>query len=159
MEALDLPRRYRTIYLAGPAFNLLPDDDLASRALLRIRAHLDEGGSALIPLFVPPPTPEEELGQVREAQEQDGKTIRVRAIAEVRNDVDRRQETVMRYERVIGDSSTVVDRPWVLHWYSQSEFRELAASAGLATVMVFDAAGGPAEESAEEFAFWLNVAS
>ena len=30
MEELDLPRRYRTIFLAGPTFTLLPDDDAAS---------------------------------------------------------------------------------------------------------------------------------
>jgi SAM-dependent methyltransferase len=159
MESLDLPRRYRTIFLAGPTFNLLPDDALASRALLRIRAHLDDGGSALVPLFVPQPTPEQKLGQVREAQEPDGSTIRVSAIAEKRNDGDRCQETILRYERVIGDTSTIVDRPWILHWYSQNQFRELAACAGLATVMVLDAAGGPADEKNEEFAFWLNAAS
>lgn len=159
MESLDLPRRYRTIYLAGSAFNLLPDDDLASRALRRIRAHLDEGGSALVPLYVPPPTPDEKLGQLREAYEADGSTVRVSAIGEVRDDGARRQETIMRYERVVGERSTVVDRPWILHWYSQKQFRELAESAGLATVMVLSAAGGPAEEDAAEFAFWLNAAS
>jgi SAM-dependent methyltransferase len=159
MESLDLPRRYRTIFLAGPTFNLLPDDALATRALLCIRAHLDEGGSALIPLFVPSTTPEEKLGQVREAVEPDGSIIRVSAIAEVRDEVDRRQETTLRYERVRGDTSTVVERPWILHWYSQDRFRAMAASAGLATVMVLDAAGGRAEETADEFAFWLNVAS
>ena len=159
MESLDLPRRYRTIYLAGSAFNLLPDDDLASRALQRIRAHLDEDGSALIPLFVPPPTPEANLGQVREANEADGSTIRVSAIAEVRDESARSQETLMRYERVVGETATVVDRPWILHWYSQEQFRDLAASAGLATVTVLSVAGGPAEEDAVEFAFWLNAAS
>lgn len=157
MESLDLPRRYRTIFLAGPTFNLLPDDALATSALQRIRAHLDEGGSALIPLFVPPATPEEKLGQVREAVEPDGSTIRVSAIGEVRDEVERRQETILRYERAHGDTSTVVERPWILHWYSQDRFRALAESAGLATVMVFDPAGGPADETADECAFWLNA--
>lgn len=32
MEALDLPRRYRAIFLAGPTFNLLPDDSIALAA-------------------------------------------------------------------------------------------------------------------------------
>src|SRR5699024_11497049 len=27
MEAMVLPRRYRTVFLAGPTFNLLPTDD------------------------------------------------------------------------------------------------------------------------------------
>lgn len=159
MEFLDVPRRFRTIFLAGPTFNLLPDDTLAHRALLRVRAHLDEGGSALIPLFVPPPTPEEKLGEVREAEELDGSIIRVRAISEVRREADRCQETVLRYERIAAGTSTVVDRPWLLHWYSQDQFRALAASAGLETVMVFDPAGGPADADAQEFAFWLNLAS
>lgn len=159
MESLDLPGRYRTIFLAGPTFNLLPDDALASRALRRIRSHLDEGGSALVPLFVPQPTPKEKLGQVREAEESDGSMIRVSAVAEVRNHGDRCQETLLRYERITGDTSTIVDRPWILHWYSQDQFRELAASAGLATVMVLDAAGGLADDEAQEFAFWLNTAS
>ena len=30
MEQLDLPRRYRSIYLAGPTFNLLADDATAN---------------------------------------------------------------------------------------------------------------------------------
>ena len=59
MEAMELPRRYRSIYLAGPSFNLLTDDDMAWRALARIRAHLEPDGSALIPLFVPEPVPAE----------------------------------------------------------------------------------------------------
>jgi SAM-dependent methyltransferase len=159
MESLDLPRRYRTIFLAGPTFNLLPDDACAIRALLRIRAHLDEGGSALIPLFVPRAIPQAKLGRVREAVEPDGSVIRVSTIAERRDEVARRQETILRYERVIGETSTVVERPWILHWYSQEGFRALVASTGLATVTVLDAAGGHAQDTAEEFAFWLKVAS
>lgn len=159
MESLDLGRRYRTIFLAGPTFNLLPDDELARRALLRIRAHLDDGGSALIPLFVPARTPDEKIGAVREAVEPDGSTIRVSTVAEVRDDDARRQKTILRYERVHGDASTALDRPWVLHWYSQDEFRDLAEAAGLATVMVLDAGGGPAAATATEFAFWLQAAA
>ena len=159
MEQLDLPRRYRTIFLAGPSFNLLPDDSLASAALRRIRAHLDDGGSALVPLFVPRPTPSEDLGKPRQALAADGSTIRVSSISEVRDEEARRQETTLRYERVVDGTSTVVDRPWVLHWHSQDQFRDLAAAAGLSTVMVLDAEGGPADEAADNFVFWLNVAS
>jgi len=43
MEALKLPRRYRAIFLAGPTFTPLPDDDAAPAALRGIRAHLAEG--------------------------------------------------------------------------------------------------------------------
>jgi len=159
MESLALSRRYRSIFLAGPTFNLLPDDTLAGAALQRIRAHLTDGGSALIPLFIPQPTPVERLGEVREARESDGSTIRVSAIAEVRDETSRCQTTTLRYERAAGTTTDVVERPWVLHWHSQDSFRALAASAGLATAMILDPAGARAAETAQEFAFWLKAAA
>lgn len=98
------------------------------------------------------------VGQPREAVEPDGSVIRCSPIAEVRDEAHRRQETILGYERVRGGDATVEDRPWVLHWYSQNTFRALAASVGLATVMVLDPEGDPAAETADAFAFWLHVA-
>jgi SAM-dependent methyltransferase len=157
METLDLPGRYRTIFLAGPTFNLLPDDDLAGRALRRIRHHLADDGSALIPLFIPQPTGHR--GVVREATDARGAVIRVCAIDESRDEDMRVQTTVLRYEREVGVETTTVDRPWVLHWHTQDGFRELAATAGLTTVAVFDADGGSAGAADDAFAFWLRSAS
>jgi SAM-dependent methyltransferase len=157
MEALDLPRRYRTVFLAGPTFNLLPDDDTALAALERIRAHLAPGGSALIPLFVTAPVSEAELGQVREATEADGSTIRFGITSSVRDEAERRQVTMTRYER-LGRDPGVLERAWVLHWHTQAGFRALAERAGLATVAVLDAGGDPAPEEATEIAFWLQAA-
>ena len=130
MESLDLPRRQRSIFLAGPTFNLLPDDATATRALERIRDHLDVGGSALVPLFIPTPTSDEVLGKPRTATEPDGSTISVTATAEERDDAARVQRTTLRYERVTAGRRTTVDRPWVLHWHTQDGFRALAASVG-----------------------------
>lgn len=159
MDAIELPRRYRSIYLAGPTFNLLPDDDAAARALRAIREHLDDGGSALIPLFLPTPTPSDQIGRAREAIATDGSVLRVTAVAEERDDVTRRQETMLRYERVSAGKATTLDRPWVLHWHSQTGFRALVAAAGLETVAVLDAEGAPAAENASLFVFLLHVAS
>ena len=50
MQDLTSPRRYRAIYLAGPTFNLLPDDDAARRTLQGIADHLVPGGQAMVPL-------------------------------------------------------------------------------------------------------------
>jgi hypothetical protein len=94
MEDLGLPRRYRTIFLAGPTFNLLPDDETASAALRRIRAHLADGGVAVVPLFI---------------------------------------ETGARSS----------NRPWILHWFTQQGFRDLATAAGLTTEI---APGGSPDE-------------
>ena len=154
MESLDLgDRRYRTIFLAGATFNLLPDDDTAAAALTAIRRHLDDEGAALIPLFIPPPVADDEIGRTREAVDDHGATIRFRVTAAHRDETTRRQETMTRYER--GDDE-VLERPWILHWHTQDGFRELAAAAGLETVAVLGADGEPAAAQATEFAFWLR---
>ncbi len=158
MEAMDLPGRYRSIFLAGPTFNLLADDETARRALVQIGRHLDDGGSALVPLFVPKEAPAD-LGPAREARGPDGELLRVTAVRLERDERARCQTTVLRYEREAGGMTTVIERPWVLHWYSQSGFGDLAAAAGLATSAVLDAEGGPADEDASAFAFWLTSES
>ncbi|MFD0691905.1 class I SAM-dependent methyltransferase [Actinomadura fibrosa] len=132
MEALELPRRYRAIFLAGPTFALLPDDGAALACLRGVRAHLAEGGTALVPLFVPSPTPAEQIGRVRTAVGPDGAELRVSVVAEERDESARTQTALLRYERRQGADHTVVERPWVLHWHSRSGFKALAEAAGLA---------------------------
>ncbi len=157
MQELDLPRRFRCIYLAGPTFNLLATDEDALEALRRIRAHLELDGSVLVPLFIPTPT--ERLGRPVEAIEPDGATIRVTPISESRDEELRIQETVLRYERISDAGHTSEDRPWTLHWHSQEGFRSLAADAGLRTEAVLDAHGEPASPEDTTFAFRLAAAS
>nr|WP_119611941.1 class I SAM-dependent methyltransferase [Streptomyces acidiscabies] len=129
MESLDLPRRYRSVFLAGPTFNLLPDDATALAALRGIKKHLAEDGTALIPLFTPAPS--EEIGKVRTVTAPDGTELRVSIVSERRDERARTQTTVLRYERHHGEDSVVEDRPWVLHWYPRDHFEHLAAEAGL----------------------------
>jgi SAM-dependent methyltransferase len=156
MEAMQLTRRYRSIFLAGPTFNLLPDDDKARAALARIRAHLEVGGSALIPLFIPSATPKELLGRPRESRAPDGAILRVASVSEMRDDAARVQTTVLRYERERDGAIDVLERPWLLHWYTQAGFRELATSTGFAIDAVLDATGRPAADDAQLFAFRLT---
>jgi hypothetical protein len=155
METMDLGRRYRSIFLAGPTFNLLADDGTTGRALERIRAHLADGGAALVPLFIPQPATAGELGRTREATDDAGETIRVTPVSEERDEVERVHTTVLRYER--GDE--VLERPWALHWHTQEGFRALAEAAGLATAAVLDPNGEPAAEDTELFVFWLTATS
>ncbi|WP_105974439.1 class I SAM-dependent methyltransferase [Streptomyces geranii] len=143
MEALDLPRRYRAVFLAGPTFTLLPDDATALAALRGIRAHLAEGGTALVPLFTPEPTPAEQLGRVRTASAPDGAELRVSVVDERRDETARTQTTLLRYERHLGSDSTVEERPWTMHWYSGEQFEELALRAGLVVTTVTDTDGKP----------------
>ena len=153
MESMDLGRRYRSIFLAGSTFNLLSDDETTARALDRIRAHLADGGSALVPLFIPQSGAVGELGRAREAIDDTGATIRFTPLSEERDEGARLHTTVVRYER--GDE--VLERPWVLHWHTQEGFRALVEAAGLSVVAVLDADSRPATEDADVFVFWLTV--
>ncbi|MEM7096414.1 MAG: class I SAM-dependent methyltransferase [Actinomycetota bacterium] len=131
METMDLGRRYRSIFLAGPTFNLLPDDAAASQALERIAAHLEPDGAALIPLFIPEPVPEQHLGVAREHVEDSGRRLRVTAASCEHDAATRTQITMLRYEIIDGDHVQAVEKPWLLHWYSQDQFTELATAVGL----------------------------
>jgi hypothetical protein len=138
MEDLDLPRRYRSIFLAGATFNLLPSDEVALRALRAIRAHLTDDGTALVPLFVPSPTPGEQIGVFRESVT-GGAVLRVAVVAE-EIDVDARtRRSTLRYERSVDGAVETADRVWVLHWYTRAGFEALAGEAGLVPTTVEDA--------------------
>lgn len=130
MEDLELGRKFASIYLAGPTFNLVPDDATGLRALRAIAAHLQPDGAALIPLWTPPPTSDEQIGLVRSARVA-GADARYTVVSEI-HDTDARTRTSMtRYELNSEDESTVEDREWIIHWYERAGFRQLAAEAGL----------------------------
>jgi hypothetical protein len=153
---MELPRRYRSIYLAGPSFNLLVDDDAAWRALARVRAHLEPDGSALIPLFVPDPIPPVVLGVPRTHTTDGGATLRFSVLASDWDDAARLQVTHTRYERERGDEVEVLERAWMLHWHTQDGFRQLASDAGLLVDEVVGLDGGPAAPDATLFTFVVS---
>lgn len=142
IETLHLAYRYRAIFLAGPTFNLLPDDPTAIAALRGIRGHLREGGTALVPLFAPRPTPVDDVGPARVATAADGAELRVSVLSEDWNETERTHTTLLRYERHHNGRSKVVDRPWVLHWHSPEGFEDLAAAGGLIVTSMEESPGG-----------------
>lgn len=156
MEAMELPRRYKSIFLAGPTFNLLIDDDTAWRALARIRAHLEPEGSALIPLFVPTPMPPSVIGVPRTHVTDGGVIMRFQVVSEERDEAARLQTAVLRYEREEAGEVTVEDGPWRLHWYTQEGFRQLLGDAGLLVGDVLAADGTPAAPDADQCTFWVG---
>lgn len=129
MEDLDLERRYRSVYLAGPTFNLLPDDAAALRALQSIAAHLEPGGAALVPLWVPPPTPRSDFGQTWSSMLGDAEA-RYTVLHEEYDVQARTRTSRVRYELVDAEVTTL-DRDWVVHWHTEESFHALAARAGL----------------------------
>lgn len=158
MEELDLDRCFRSIFLAGPTFTLLPDDSTALAALRAVRAHLTPDGTALVPLFVPTPTPAEQLGRARATTREDGALLSVAVTSEERDEVARVQRSTLRYERVLDGRSTVDERVWTIHWYTRDGFRDLARAAGLEVVEVQDDEGRPDAHDASDVTFVLRVA-
>jgi hypothetical protein len=152
IERMELRRRYRSIYLAGPTFNLLPDDDTAWRALARIHAHLEPGGTALIPLFVPPPTPADVFGEYRTHETADGDRLRFCVVSATRDEAGRTQVARLRYERERGGEVEVLERDWIIHWHTQDGFRQLAGDAGLFVDELVGEDGKPARLGASSYA-------
>jgi hypothetical protein len=60
----------------------------------------------------------------------------------------------LRYE-VLRNGATVqeLERPWLLRWYSQEEFKDLLRRVGFTTETVVEENGQPATENAAAFVF------
>lgn len=130
MEELALDTSFASIYLAGPTFNLLPDDATAVGALKAIAAHLRPEGAALVPLWSPAPTPSEEMGVTKVSDS--GTTEAQYTILDETYDTARRTRTThVLYELTTGNESLTAEREWIIHWFPDDVFRDLAATAGL----------------------------
>lgn len=153
VEALELHRRYASIYFAGPTFNLLADDETALQALRAVREHLTHEGAALIPLWVPGPTPATELGVTRAADDGTGtgSEVRYTPLAETYDRQRRTRTTTSRYERVTAHGTEVADREWIIHSHTPRMFRALCAAAELTVDLRDDGTGAPPSEAATSF--------
>lgn len=158
MQAFTLPTRYRTIFLAGASFMLLSDAGDAERTLQRIFHHLEPGGRAIIPLYIPPLSPDAENAtdqwRIRErVRPSDGATLRVGERFHFDSPRQMRVST-LRYE-VIREGAIVqeVERPWLRRWYSQPQFRRLLHEAGFGSPRVLGEDGNPAHDDAPAFVF------
>ncbi len=156
-ESMDLGRKYRSMYLAGCTFNLLPDDATARSALQRIAAHLEPGGSVLIPLFIPLDAGADHVGWVNEKSDQAGLIMRLTVMAFTHDVAAREQTTRLRYELIDETDVQSLEREWTLHWFSQQQFASMATDAGLTVhrVLANDGARATAEDTG--FTFWLRL--
>jgi SAM-dependent methyltransferase len=157
MQRLDVPRRYRSIFLAGESFTLLPSDAAARDTLRRMHDHLLPGGSVLVPLSQVAPGPVHQRlpgAPTREVTGPDG----VHLALETRSiEIDREARTVrilLRYTRSApGGEPEALEREWCTRWWSQAHFRALLEEAGFGRISAVSAAGGPAQEDALSFVF------
>ena len=158
MQSLALPMRYRTIFFAGASFMLLPDAQDSERTLERIHHHLQPGGLAVIPLYVPPRLPEAQNAtdqwSTRESMRpSDGATLRLSE--RYHYDWPRQlRVATLRYEVITnGAIAQAVERPWLLRWYSQDEFRRLLRNPGFQVDVVLGDNGKPVADDAPAFIF------
>jgi 2-hydroxychromene-2-carboxylate isomerase/ubiquinone/menaquinone biosynthesis C-methylase UbiE len=156
MQKLDLPTRYRTIFLAGPSFTLLDDPADAIESLRRIYAHLEPGGQAVIPLFLPAASPDAKHagGGWRErtpVSRPDGTTAHLTEKFEL--DPSRQLlEATLRYEiREGGRTLDALERPWRLRWYEQEEFRRMLEQVGFVDINLIRGDRTPSKPA--DFAF------
>lgn len=139
MQTLELPRRYRLIYVPAATFMLLTKSSDIEHTLGCFCRHLESGGRVLIPLFLPwredlrgmPPPPPGEWRLRRQAlRPEDGKTIRCWDQAEP----DFTRQTVhgrLRYEILNGERVEQTEEHSVtLRWHTQEQFSELLRRAG-----------------------------
>ncbi|NNG40221.1 class I SAM-dependent methyltransferase [Flexivirga sp. ID2601S] len=128
MQDLAPARAYRTVFLAGPTFNLLPDDQSMAATLRSIRGALAPGGTAVIPLFVPEAYDDADLG-VR-VESADG-AMAWQVVSATRDEAARTQILRLRYERQTGAKTEMVERDWLMHWVTPRRFADLAEAASL----------------------------
>ena len=89
------------------------------------------GGAALVPLWIPSPTPQSAIGRVREAVTAEGLQATFAVISEAYDATTRSRTTRTRYGLEDRHGRRELDRDWVLHWYTEHGFERLAAGAGL----------------------------
>lgn len=159
-EALDLDRRYASVYFAGPTFNLLADDETARQALRAIRKHLTDDGAALIPLWIPDPTPDDELGVTRASDDGPDIELRYTPLSETYDQERRTRVTTSRYERVTPDGTELADREWIIHWHTPQSFSALCEDAELKVLgMVDDDTAETASDSSTAFTVTVRSSS
>ena len=139
MEEFRVSERFRSIYIAGPTFQLVLEIDLAVAALQRIAEHLHPEGRALVPLYVPEAVAPQHLGRWKEHTRGDGQVLAFQIIAQSYRPDERRVDSTLRYRRgPEGDPTELVERAWSLRWYESGEFEALADRAGLRVDCVLD---------------------
>lgn len=162
MEDFALGRRFRTIFVPFGSFMLLDNLERARAALGCFRAHVEDGGRALIPLHLPwhheigvePTSPGEwKLRRVATRTEDDAV---VRCYENSTFDFDRQlQHVQLRFEVVrAGEVIATEENAQRLRWYTQEEFTGLLRDSGFREITVLRAYGWqPAGDDDASFLF------
>lgn len=128
LENLSLSQLYGVVTIAVGSFQLIADRAAALQALRNIAAHMSEGGSLLIDLFVPDCTNTEPI--VRLARIDDNTVIRL-STRYVFYDEIQQADAFCSYKLVInGITREEEDELITVTWYTDDELRALLERAG-----------------------------
>lgn len=143
METLELPRRYRTIFVPSSSFLLLTEKADADNAMLRFHGHLEPGGVLVMPFMVmrrgktPPHGEWSEWHKTGERERpEDGALIR-RWQRMKFDDAEQWESTEDRYEVIVADQIVATEehhRSPAVRWYTQEQSLALYEKAGFADV-------------------------
>jgi ubiquinone/menaquinone biosynthesis C-methylase UbiE len=140
MEAMDLPRRYRTILVPSSSFQLLTEISVAAMAMRRFYFHLIPGGTLVMPFIIPGVRPRSQEWRVmaERTRPEDGSTVRRWSRSQF--DMERQTEsTEDRYE-ILRDGRVVLtehhSRSPATRWYTQTEALELFSAAGFTQLRI-----------------------
>ena len=147
MQALDLPRRYRTIIVPSSSFQLLVEPTDAREAMRRFFRHLEPGGTLAMP-FIIVYTGHAEADTVVEdwrcvcekVRPGDGALVRLWSrrvfdLTQRMEHIQERFEVIRAGQVILSDEHT---RSPATRWYTQQEARELAAGAGFTDIRLLN---------------------
>ena len=142
MEALELPRHFRTILVPSSSFQLVTEAAAAREVMRRFFTHLLPGGALVMPFMIEwqAGTPLELDWRVREqVRPEDGALMRRRS--RVRYDpVEQLEHTEDIYE-VVRDGTVVASehhrRSPAVRWYTQTQASTLYREAGFVDVALY----------------------
>jgi ubiquinone/menaquinone biosynthesis C-methylase UbiE len=147
MEALDLPRAYRTVIVPSSSFQLVTDGDLASQAMKRFIDHLEPGGILVMSFFSPVFTDDDDTDSnewhlLSEKTNPEDYSIVRHWIRGQWDTSTQLQHTENRYaiERngEIVASETIYQSP-ALRWYTQHQATVLYSQAGFENIQIYKA--------------------
>lgn len=145
MQALDLPRRYRTIMVPSSSFQLITDPDEADEAMKRFWHHLEPNGTLVMPFMIPWDGSARESNVVLDwkliaEQVRPGDGLLIRRWARATYDTAQQLEhTEDRYE-VIREGRVIEtehhSRSPATRWYTPTQAIKLYEDAGFTTIKI-----------------------
>lgn len=162
MQALDLPQKYKTVFIPYGSFMLVSDLNDARAILKGAYQHLQRDGTLIIPLFLPYlhdihiEAPQENIWRIRREgiRNQDGALFKCWEKAHY--DFTQQLEIAEFRLEVFKDGELIEsdEENMRLRWYTQEQFREMLTEAGFAQITCRKGYSAlPAEEKDSEFTF------